>query len=988
MRRNRAREFDKHFTEAERCSAFFLRRPRPHRSMIIPGVKRQDGSTSINQSDISNAHKRYWSDIYSASSGGAESPPSTNNILTLTGTSLPKLPTHMAMKLEEEITEEDIVAQISRLPNNKAAGADGIRAELLKANPKLWARVLKPVFEKLTQEEQQLPRPLCESIIILIYKKGCPLDPCNYRPISLLSVLAKLLSGIHNARLRTTLTTIVPPEQTGFIPHRSISRNITLLQDAIFYAKRHHPSAIILSLDFQKAYDRVQWTVLKAILTELGFGPRWMSIVTAMYSERSARLSINGELSMPFELQRGVLQGDPLSPALFILHCMPLYSKLNAARQRHGIPLPHGPPAPVATFYADDTNLIAKCPNSAVCLYRIAEWFCKNSSAKQHPAKCIAIPTGPAPPTLPNGITIMNPSEHTTLLGVPMGMNVTRHQQTGNVIAKMIQRCNGWAHVGRTIEGKVTVARAMLLSTIWYVLGVLPTDKKEAKKIQRVINNYIQGAATMEWNGPTTRANLNNAWLFRQKDNGGWGLKPILHTLRVRKLSMIRSFLKDRARNIVKPWHAFITHMLEDHMYSWGKSWKDILWWQGDDQQMQNTVGNWSAVSPWWKEAWQEWLRLKCRPRALSIPRNHLKKWPVWNNRILKAQHGIPNTLHLSFSNTDTRSIMGIIRKLGFTAFEDFMHSNGTIMSEEEFYTTVTVHLSVINAEEIVPRWACGRLIRIIAALWANTTRKWLLSSSNTPNIHMTTWWHTECKDTSYELTNNKQLSRMVSSTDPPPPSVRLINLHSSPTSICWKRERTALKVLAPSRRDLLLRLIRNALPLGAKRIHWDTNVQTACMLCDSNTVETAEHLFWECPYAKEVWNQLPAPWRNHSRSTITWAEILKGYETRINGSCNKTTDQLWAIIRGCTIRVIWFERNRRYFYENATHRSPTFRHNQGLDDIKAHIESWCRRADDKEKDNLKHAISFLAGKAVYQSFLSGNMFNQHNLVYMPTPTV
>ena len=737
-RMNRARAFDKHFADAERCSAFFLRRPKPARTTIIPGVKRSDGSVSNNHSDITDAHSNFWSQLYSANSGGTESAPSTINTDALTQIPLPKLSTEHVTLLEQEVSEDDIVEHITRLPNNKASGADGLKAELLKCAPKLWARVLKPIFERSLHEEEQLPPSLRDSIIVLIYKKGCNLDPRNYRPIALLSVLAKLLSAIHNSRLRRILTSVVPPEQTGFVPHRSISENITLLQDAIYYSKRNHPSSIILSLDFQKAYDRVQWSVLKAILRKLGFGPRWLTIISAMYKSRKAMLCINGDLSPPFDIQRGVLQGDPLSPALFTLQCMPLYAKLNAARHRHGIPFPHGPPAPVATFYADDTNLIAKSPHSAVCLYNIAEWFCNHFGEKLHPEKCVAISAGPAPPTLSNGIKILDPHRHVTILGVAMGTNISRQQQTENVFTKMLQRCNGWAHVGRTIEGRITIARSMLLSTLWFVLGVLPTNKKEAMKIQRVINNFIHGATDVGLDDQAVRANINSAWFYRNKTHGGWGLTPILHTLRVRKLAIIKNFLSDKAKNITKPWHAFITHMLEEHLSSWGKSWADILLWQTEDAEGQLILGNWNALTPWWRDAWAEWLKLECRPLKSSIPRTHLRKWLVWHNRILRSDHGLQSTLHRSFSNSTTRAIMSTIRSQGFLSFEDFMTNNGAVMSADELYSTVTVHLSVNNIDTIVPLWACRKLINIITALWTITLRNWLLQSSATPNAYIT----------------------------------------------------------------------------------------------------------------------------------------------------------------------------------------------------------------------------------------------------------
>ena len=319
----RARAFDKHFADAERCTAFFLRRPRKKNVSMVPGVQTIDGSTSQDPDIIQAEHNKFWKKLYSADSNGTEPPLTDENINNLTNTSLPRLSDDDAATLELPVTEEDIVKQIERLPNNKAAGTDGLRAELLKQHPKLWARILRPIFEDLLHQHGSLPQPFRESIIILIHKKGCALQPKNYRPIALLNVIAKVLSGIHNDRLRRVIGKIIPPEQTGFIPRRSISENIILLNDSIYHAKRHHPSAIILSLDFEKVYDRVQWRSMKAVIGKLNFGPKWRHIINTMYTQRSASLSINGTLSTPFPIERGVLKGDPLSPTLIRVYLRP-----------------------------------------------------------------------------------------------------------------------------------------------------------------------------------------------------------------------------------------------------------------------------------------------------------------------------------------------------------------------------------------------------------------------------------------------------------------------------------------------------------------------------------------------------------------------------------------------------------------------------------------------------------------------------------------
>ena len=961
-RQKRIWAFEKHFGEAERCSRFFLNRPRHNHARIIPGVQESDGTVRKDPASIHTAHTNYWKKLYSKSSGNSEPPPNQSNIDNLTNVQLPRVPDNLRHSLEADISEEDIVAQIKRLPKRKAAGTDGLKAELFQHAPKIWAKILLPIFQKaMNNTDDPLPKPFRESLIILLYKKGCPMKPENYRPIALLNVIAKILSGIHCARLRPALEAVIPNEQTGFVPRRSISENITFIHDAMHFAQRHHPSAIILALDFAKAYDRVQQSVMLAILRRMCFGKKWINLISNMYRNRHAQLSVNGELTDPFPVERGVLQGDPLSPALFIIQCAPLYTKLSQARNTHGIPIPNQRPAPVATFYADDTNLVARSPESAVHLYNIAEWFCTNSGAKLHPNKCIGIPTGPAPRTLPNGIRLLGPTEHTTILGVPMGTSISRQQQVGQVITKMMTKCRQWSHVGRTIEGRLTIVRSIILSTIWYVMAALPTTPKETTKIQAVINNFINKKDELEWGDTARRGNMSNAWFYRSRKQGGWGLPPVLRTIRCRKLALLRNFISETDKGLQKPWHTFVKHMLNEHLYQWGNKWTDIYFWHGVQGQGEFGVGNWGAVAPWWRDVWREWLKLRLVPRRNSLSRAQLMTWPVWNNRLLARQHGLQSTLRLACVNTTTRGHMNAIRTAGFLTFGDFMNPNGATMTPEQLYTAVTVSLSVHQSEHIVPRSACRTLIRLIKALWENAIRKWMQSPSSADQPSDIEWWPATGGKAPFAKCNNKAITTMVTMTEPPPPPLNLIRLRGTPARIEWKWETTALSASAPTRRDLMKRLLRNALPVGAKRIHWATPAQTECLLCNEGATETVEHMLWDCRYARVTWGELRRPWRTARNTHITWEEALIGKDVKLGTLHNAQIEQLWAVVRTCVMRTIWFERNRRYFYPTSPRRSPFHRHHQSRDDIQIHVECWTRRAKQNAKRNICEAIDYLS---------------------------
>lgn len=202
-------------------------------------------------------------------------------------------PTQIAT-LEAQLTELEIRKTISSLPQKKAAGPDGLRAELFMAQPTKWVKVVHQVFETDVHQQKRLPRMTSESLEMLLYRKGDPKDRVNCRPISLLITMAKILSREHNNGLRKFLYNIVSQAQTGFVSGRSITENIFYIQDNNHWAKLHHPKAILLSLGFEKAYYRVDLAYLIAYLTKAGFGFRWQNLIQTIYTNRTPRLNING----------------------------------------------------------------------------------------------------------------------------------------------------------------------------------------------------------------------------------------------------------------------------------------------------------------------------------------------------------------------------------------------------------------------------------------------------------------------------------------------------------------------------------------------------------------------------------------------------------------------------------------------------------------------------------------------------------------------
>ena len=147
-------------------------------------------------------------------------------------------------------------------------------------------------------------------VVKIIYKKGPKIDLQNYRPITLLNVDFKIYTKCVIKRITPALGGLLSPHQFA-APERKIQQAATLARDLYEYARNRKMDAFLIALDFQKAFDSINQDFLQKVLIRLGLPTHFTEIVKAINTSTRSQILINGYLTKPVTMERGVRQGDP-----------------------------------------------------------------------------------------------------------------------------------------------------------------------------------------------------------------------------------------------------------------------------------------------------------------------------------------------------------------------------------------------------------------------------------------------------------------------------------------------------------------------------------------------------------------------------------------------------------------------------------------------------------------------------------------------------
>ena len=452
---------------------------------------------------------------------------------------IPKISDEERKSLEGEITLEEAGLALKQMKNGKSPGSDGFGAEFFKF---FWKQLGPFVVRALNESyrDGELSATQKEGLITCIPKGDKPKEFIkNWRPISLLNVIYKIGSTCIANRMKKILPKLIDEDQTGFVPNRYIGDNIRLIYDMMHYLETKKQPGLLLCLDFEKAFDTLDWKFMLKVLRSYNIGNSFCRWIETFYKNIKSTVIVNGQCTHWLNVERGCRQGDPVSPYLFILSVEILAIMVREDKDIKGICI-NNIEHKISQF-ADDMQLI----NSGDKLsfeksMHIINRFSEVSGLFINVEKTQAVWLGTKKYSnvqyMKNLNLVWNP-ERFKILGLWFTQDLKACESINYDMkfSEVKTLFNIWSKRIITPLGKVAVLKSLILSKLVYLWTLLPNPpNKFIKELQNLCFQFI-------WSKRQDR--ISRKTVVQNIRNGGLGVPDIETYIIALKVTWIKKIV-------------------------------------------------------------------------------------------------------------------------------------------------------------------------------------------------------------------------------------------------------------------------------------------------------------------------------------------------------------------------------------------------------------------------------------------------------------
>ena len=568
------------YREGERSTKYFFSlEKRNYNAKLMNKIFNIEGSLITENADILREQKAFYSNLYCKDDSVK---------FDIVNTTNKRLSEQQKSMLENRVTKTECHKALLEMADDKAPGTDGLPAEVYKV---LWVELsdlLLDVYE-YNLETGSLNSSARRGVISLL-PKGTK-DPRyikNWRPLTLLNLDYKILAKTLANRMKLVLDTIISEQQTGFMQNRQITENIRKTMDIITYANAKRQRILIISLDFEKCFDRIAYSAIYGSLKYFNFGPLYIKYVSLFFNKFEVCTQNNGYQSEWFTKGRSVNQGCGISPYLFLLCGEVMAHKLLYHPDIKGITLYDV--KLLLSQFADDTIIYIYYDEKTVnTVFDTLAWLESHTGLKISYDKTTIYRVGSLKDTDAHCYSNrqLNWSDgDISLLGIQIHNGTPSNRQNYNeTITKLKNIANNWSYRKLSLYGKVLLINSLMGSLFVYKMMVMANlNNDQVKKINSILNDFL-------WNNSRPKIALRT--LQNDKRQGGLRLVNFPAKQQSLKLKWIHTLSRTHTFDYA---YSFLIPLLGKDIWKVNLSFKDV----------KNII----TLDSFWREVLIEWSRL------------------------------------------------------------------------------------------------------------------------------------------------------------------------------------------------------------------------------------------------------------------------------------------------------------------------------------------------------------------------------------------
>ncbi len=710
---------------------------------------------------------------------------------------------------------KEYTKSIKDMSNGKSPGTDGFTVDWYKF---FWSDISKFVLDSLNYAyiKGELLVDQRRGIITLIPKKGkSRMLLKNWRPISLLNTDYKILTKGLASRLKKVLPSIIDSDQTGFLEGRYIGENIRTIADLIEYTSLKDMPGILLLIDFEKAFDTVKWSYIIKCLKYFNFGDSFIHWVRVLYNNIESTVINNGHTSDHFRLFRGIRQGCPISPYLFIIVVEVLAISIRANKNIRGIQV--GSTELKISQLADDTTLVLLDILSVKCSLKCLNDFRIISGLKVNLDKTLAKGIGTLINSIPDDkCGIKWTTGPLTTLGVTISNNnvTIKKYNFDPRLQIMTDTLNIWLSRNLSLNGKVTILKSLALPKIQYPASCLPITTDIVQETNNIVSKYL-------WNHKRPKVNKNV--IIQSIEDGGIKAPDFLSMIKANRVSWIKCLLSSKGK-----WTTILSDLIKpislEHFLQTNLSDDDIA----------------CIPIPFYRQIIKSWNELKQKP---NNPKHYIEE-VLWDNKYFQTQGLIKNKKkkkHTMFCPKWYKA--GVIR-LG-----DLLDENGKIMEFKAFTVKFSINCNILFYYKV---------IKAIPKEWLTEIEQFVHQNkfSIGPDLHC---YNIECNDFAMDIhkASTKAIYKcFIKFKYQTPVALRKWE------NIIWTTSDWHQIFKLPYRctRETQLQALQYRIIhrfLACKKWLCDISIVNSNMCDECNTVDTIEHYIFSCKSVKPFWSEI-----------------------------------------------------------------------------------------------------------------------------------